>query len=266
MLQTLFGLKGRLTRTGFWEVLVSVLLLDVAAGVSAITAFEQAFPGGAVNAASATYEVVRWGLLAVVALSIWAIAAAHAKRAHDLGHGAVILLWVLVPILGWLYLLFELGFKPGQEFRNRFGPQPLGHHDSHSAGEREVRFASNHDHHGHGQGEAESPPQAHLDWTGAATEESAEAAADQGGDYDAGEALMAASEHPGPEPEPASDPTSSVEQVSAYAVPMIHDAPPSAAAVEIKAAHDDLSAAMGDIRAADQHIAPPPPPVRGSGG
>jgi hypothetical protein len=199
-----------------------------------------------------TYEVVRWGLLAVVVLSAWAILAAHAKRAHDLGHGAVILLWALVPVLGWLYLLYELGFKPGQAFRNRFGGQPLGHHDTHPAGEHKVSFASNPGHHGHGHDEATPPPPAALDWTGAATEESTEAAEHQHGDYDAGEALMRASEHAVPEPAPVPDPAPPAEQASAFAVPIFHDAPAHEPAPAGEPVPGDLSAAMGDIHSGGQ--------------
>jgi uncharacterized membrane protein YhaH (DUF805 family) len=249
MLQTLFGLNGRLTRTGFWEVLTSVLLLDIAAGVAAITAFEHAFPSGQVVAASTIYEVVRWSLLAIAALSAWAVVAAHVKRAHDLGHGAVILLWVLVPVLGWLWLLYELGFKSGQNFRNRFGRPPLGHGDAQEAGERDI------DHGRHGGGlfghrreDVMPPVEARLDWTGAASEESTEAAAHRRQrDYDPGEALMRASERHDPPPAAPPEPVATPIATASPAVPV---APEPPVAAPPKPA-DDFSAALGAIRRPD---------------
>lgn len=251
MLQTLFGLNGRLTRTGFWEVLVSVLLLDVAAGVAAITAFEQAFHGGPANVASMTYEIVRWGLLAVTALSVWAIAAAHVKRAHDLGHGAVILLWVLLPVLGWLWLLYELGVKPGQNFRNRFGLPPL--HDGRQEPAPRMReerghgwFGVRNDHGGRHDVAMPGPP-AELDWTGDASEASVAAAAHYHGGYDAGEALMAASEHHEPEPAPPAAPAEPPHLGHDDSFHQFAPAPPPGEAPHEPPApdHSGLAAAMG---------------------
>jgi uncharacterized membrane protein YhaH (DUF805 family) len=259
MLQTLFGFGGRLSRTGFWEVLISVLLLDVAATVAAVTGLEVS-PSGQVMAASTTYELVRWGLLAVAVLSIWARFAAHVKRAHDRGHGAVFLVWLAVPIIGWLWLVYELGFQPGQNFKNRFGPQPLNYHDdAHAGGERLMQAQPVADD-GHGREHrglfnlgrphrAVPVGPAVLDWTGNASEESAEGYAHRHDDYDPGEALMQASElrePPPPEPEPSPTTASQADQSTADHVftPALGVAPGPAPASE----YDDLSAAMGEVR------------------
>jgi uncharacterized membrane protein YhaH (DUF805 family) len=253
MLQTLFGFAGRLSRTGFWEVIVSVLLLDVAAAVAGVTALEHAFPDNRFVTASSAYQAVSWSLFAVAVLSVWAIAAAHVKRAHDLGHGAIFLIWLVVPVIGWLWLAYELGFQPGQTFKNRFGRPPLGHHDDEWAG-GERRLQAQPVFNDHGQAAAADNGHAHggglfhrrphrvvptgpavLDWTGAASEDSAEAAAHRDDDYDAGEALMRASEQRD-EPPPAPPP----QAEHAFA-----PAPQPAAQATPAGAPNDLSAAMG---------------------
>lgn len=258
MLQTLFGMGGRLTRTGFWEVVVSVLLLDVAAAVAGITGLEHAFPDNRFVTASTAYQIVSWSLFAVAVLSVWAIVAAHVKRAHDRGHGAIFLIWLIVPIIGWLWLLYELGFQPGQNFKNRFGPQPLAHHhdDAHAGGERllEAQPVSNDHGHGHGGLFHRRPHRviptgpAVLDWTGAASEDSAEAAAHAHRDHDPGEALMAASEKWASQPpEPEHPPAPAHEDHP----PADHAFAPAAAPAPVAqpvSAPNDLSAAMGEAR------------------
>jgi uncharacterized membrane protein YhaH (DUF805 family) len=260
MLQTLFGFSGRLSRTGFWEVLISVLLLDVAAAVAAGTSL-QVSPSGQVMTGSTTYEVVRWGLLAVAALSLWAVAAAHVKRAHDRGHGAAFLIWLVVPIIGWLWLVYELGFQPGQNFKNRFGRQPLHHHDDEHAGGEPLMRAQAVAHDGEERAHrglfnlgrphrAVPVGPAVLDWTGAASEDSAEGYVHRNDDYDPGEALMQASEHrdppPAPPPEPMAPPPAPHDDHHAAN----HDFAPALGAPPAPPADDysDLSAAMGEAR------------------
>ena len=99
-------------------------------------------------------------------------------------------------------------------------------------------------------------PPAELDWTGDASEASVAAAAHYRGGYDAGEALMAASEHhePEPEPEPASAPSPAPPLEAPH---LSHDdsfhqfrpAPPPAEAPHQPPApapdHSGLGAAMG---------------------
>ena len=47
------------------------------------------------------------------------------KRCHDRDHPGWWLLIVLIPLLGPLWLLVELGFLPGTPGPNRYGPDPL---------------------------------------------------------------------------------------------------------------------------------------------
>jgi uncharacterized membrane protein YhaH (DUF805 family) len=56
---------------------------------------------------------------------LWILAALLVKRLHDRGHGAASLLWVLVPLLGPIWLVFQLAFRKGTDGDNQHGPDPL---------------------------------------------------------------------------------------------------------------------------------------------
>lgn len=51
--------------------------------------------------------------------------AVGAKRCHDRDRTGWFMLIGLIPIIGWLWLLVELGFLRGTVGGNRFGPDPL---------------------------------------------------------------------------------------------------------------------------------------------
>ena len=56
---------------------------------------------------------------------LWILAALLVKRLHDRGRGPAVLLWLLLPVLGPLWLILELGFRKGTDGDNQFGPDPL---------------------------------------------------------------------------------------------------------------------------------------------
>ena len=49
--------------------------------------------------------------------------AVSVRRLHDVGRSGLTFLFVLIPLFGWLYLLF-LYTQPGQPGPNRYGPDP----------------------------------------------------------------------------------------------------------------------------------------------
>ncbi len=64
-----------------------------------------------------------WCVLALVVLSfLYAlfILASNAKRLHDRGKSAAWIVIALVPVLGYLWIVIELGFFPGQRSSNRY--------------------------------------------------------------------------------------------------------------------------------------------------
>jgi len=68
-----------------------------------------------------------FGILSTIfsLVGIWFSLAAGAKRCHDRGRSGWFQAIVLIPIIGAIWLLVELGFLKGTEGENRFGPDPL---------------------------------------------------------------------------------------------------------------------------------------------
>ena len=59
-------------------------------------------------------------------LLFWSCACLAIKRFHDRGKSGAWVLILLVPFVGPLWYLVEVGFLPGTAGPNRFGPEPLG--------------------------------------------------------------------------------------------------------------------------------------------
>ena len=57
-------------------------------------------------------------------LLLWPAIAVSAKRWHDRDKSGWWVLLVLVPVVGWLWALFDNGFLRGTPGPNRFGPEP----------------------------------------------------------------------------------------------------------------------------------------------
>ena len=64
------------------------------------------------------------GLIYSIA-AIYPSIALYAKRWHDRGKSGWWSLIILVPIIGGLWLLIELGFLKGTDGPNQYGPDPL---------------------------------------------------------------------------------------------------------------------------------------------
>lgn len=56
---------------------------------------------------------------------LWATTALSVKRWHDRGKSGWWALFGLIPIIGWIWSMVELGFLKGSEGENRFGGDPL---------------------------------------------------------------------------------------------------------------------------------------------
>jgi len=85
-----FDGKGRASRSEYWYFALFTLIVDVAtSGVAAILL-----------------------LLPSITVSV--------RRLHDIGKSAWALLWILVPIIGWIVLI-AYAVRPGEPHTNRFG-------------------------------------------------------------------------------------------------------------------------------------------------
>ncbi|OAD23398.1 membrane protein containing DUF805 [Candidatus Thiomargarita nelsonii] len=58
---------------------------------------------------------------------LWPGLATQVKRWHDRNKSGWWVLINLIPIIGWIWALIEVGFLPGTKGNNRFGSDPLGH-------------------------------------------------------------------------------------------------------------------------------------------
>ena len=65
-------------------------------------------------------------LITLVVLA-WVMLAVAAKRWHDRNKSALWILFTLIPIIGQIWALVELGFIRGTKGHNRFGPDPMRH-------------------------------------------------------------------------------------------------------------------------------------------
>ena len=98
--------RGRISRRSFW--LYGVVAL---AGLSLL--------------GRALLGIARWRAeeaeLAVNLLLLWPAIAISAKRWHDRDKSAWWVLVALVPVVGWLWMLLDNGFRRGTQGPNRFG-------------------------------------------------------------------------------------------------------------------------------------------------
>ena len=105
-----FGWHGRVGRTTWLLRIVGLALLAVAFGLLAGSLLGDA------------------GSAVVAALFAWCAGAVSTRRLHDIGKSAWSLLVLLVPVVGPLWLLFQLT-RPGVEGRNRYGTDPESRFD-----------------------------------------------------------------------------------------------------------------------------------------
>ncbi len=126
MLATLFGFQGRLSRAGFIEVLLSVLLVDVAVVLAAKYLQEYGLAGAVAPGDSVASGLAVAAPVVLALFTAWTVLAATAKRAHDRNRTGWLVLLAIVPVVGWAWLLIDLFALKGTKGRNAFGRAPLG--------------------------------------------------------------------------------------------------------------------------------------------
>ena len=107
--QTLFSFKGRINRAKWW--LAHLLVFVVSCFIYLITA-----------SLGDTAAVI---VLLLAILSFWVHLAINIKRWHDRDKSGWWVLIELIPLIGSIWALVELGFLKGTYGKNRFGPDPL---------------------------------------------------------------------------------------------------------------------------------------------
>ena len=123
--QALFSFQGRMRRRDFWLASLGVTVAAVA-----ISMIARLFPHDDVAVVSFSPDVLlqvvlgSGTLLAMIVLLAWPSVAVMIKRAHDRNHSGWWLLFLLVPFVGLLYWLIDLGLLDGTKVANRYGLPP----------------------------------------------------------------------------------------------------------------------------------------------
>ena len=124
MLGVLFGFTGRLSRPGFWEVLFSIVLIDVLLVLGRMSVADSGVPWGPGPSSGVSLALLAAMPWVLGVFTVWSLLAAMVKRCHDRGRSGALILIALIPVIGWLWLLIDLFVLEGEERRNRYGRAP----------------------------------------------------------------------------------------------------------------------------------------------
>lgn len=126
VLKIFFSFRGRTNRLTFWLSLMAAGLVPGFLGLAAVAAATLYRTRHADQLA--TYDPVTSIELILslpcIAVGIWAGLAVQVKRWHDRGKSGWMVLINLIPILGTLWSLVELGFLKGSTGPTRYGEEP----------------------------------------------------------------------------------------------------------------------------------------------
>ena len=131
--QTLFSFQGRIRRTTYWlahlgliGVVFAICLIFGVIGGMLGAAAGVGQSDGASGPALALGLLVMAVFLPLWVVMVWSGLALAVKRCHDRDYPGVMILIGLIPVVGWLWTLIDLGFIDGTQGPNRFGPSPKG--------------------------------------------------------------------------------------------------------------------------------------------
>lgn len=140
MMNLLFSFSGRIGRGKFWLGLLAQIVLSVVGYglIFALVPMDQMMIVGADGQPvlnelgqpqmdiSNPALMPMWIIGAILmVLGLWWSLAVAVKRCHDRGKSGWWFLLVLVPIVGFIWWLVDLGILEGEEGTNRWGPNPV---------------------------------------------------------------------------------------------------------------------------------------------
>lgn len=108
----LFSFDGRIPRRTFWGCRVAMLAVTFGLTIAVQSIF----------ARDSRAQLVAAFLINPP--SLWISLAIEVKRWHDLGKSGWNVLWHLIPFLGVIIIVVQLGFLRGTEGENTYGPAP----------------------------------------------------------------------------------------------------------------------------------------------
>jgi uncharacterized membrane protein YhaH (DUF805 family) len=111
----LFSYQGRIPRAAFWIAVFSVFPIGLKIGWAPL-----------VNSEAGPVKIALWIIYALwIIPAFWIHLAIYTKRWHDLGKSGWMSLVSLIPVIGALYLIWQLGFIKGTSGTNAYGKDPL---------------------------------------------------------------------------------------------------------------------------------------------
>ena len=118
IMHLLFSFQGRIRRLHWWLAGISI---GVVIGIVVSVLLPMS------GMAQGTPNPIFMALFGIIYLvDIYISLALGAKRCHDRDKSAWFLAIGLIPLIGAIWLLVELGFLDGTQGPNRFGPSPKG--------------------------------------------------------------------------------------------------------------------------------------------
>jgi uncharacterized membrane protein YhaH (DUF805 family) len=111
----LFGFRGRIGRGAYWGSLVIMFVLFLIIGSMLPPAAAEGAPPPEMS------DPAAFAIFVGIILSTWINLAISVKRFHDRDKAGWWVLISLIPIVGPLWLLIELGFLPGTPGANQYG-------------------------------------------------------------------------------------------------------------------------------------------------
>ena len=122
--------EGRINRKPFWLSLLALVIIEWIVVIVLGLVFGTSMMGGldpnmAPDEAAALAMKAMIPIWIVLLLFLYPSLAVYTKRWHDRGKSGWWTLIGLVPIIGGIWLLVELGFLRGTEGPNQYGNDPL---------------------------------------------------------------------------------------------------------------------------------------------
>lgn len=123
-LQLFTSFEGRIPRKLFWlgylVLMIIQWILFALFGGMTMMSMDPADP-----AAAEQMMQGMWPMWIIFLVFLWPSLAIYTKRWHDRDKSGWWSLILIVPLIGFIWFLIELGFLRGTEGPNRFGPDPV---------------------------------------------------------------------------------------------------------------------------------------------
>jgi uncharacterized membrane protein YhaH (DUF805 family) len=128
IIEKLFSFNGRLRRRDFWLIVLGLCVISWVLNSIIGAMFTPAVIAAGDNRAMqwAAIGSMSTGMWIVALIMLWPSLAVGVKRCHDRNKSGWWMLLALIPVIGFLWWLIDLGILDGTLGPNRYGPSPKG--------------------------------------------------------------------------------------------------------------------------------------------